>query len=142
MTVLEGLLCSLVETVNEMASIDHSDQGYWGDALRHLAIRRAAWLGSKQSESSPVAAVAFDDTTRPTLEDFVRRLRGDVQGLMGFIEVALRNRVDPVKLKQALDVVYIDLRKESALAERLITLDPKRAGMTQEQLAAAATLLN
>jgi hypothetical protein len=140
--VLERLLRSLAEAVNEMASIDHSDQGFWGDAMRHLAIRRVVWLSGRQPEASPAAAVSFDEKTRPRLEDFIRGLRGDVQALMGLVEVALRNRVDPATLKQALEVAGIDLRKERSLAERLVDLDPKRAGITTEQLAAAETLLN
>jgi hypothetical protein len=140
--VLEELLSSLAEAVNEMASIDHADQGFWGDAMRHLAIRRAVWFSGRQPQASPAAGVSFDEKTWPRLEDFIRWLRGDVQALIGFVEVALRNRVDPATLEQALDAAGVDLKKESALAERLIALDPKRAGITTEQLAAAATLLN
>jgi hypothetical protein len=136
------LLPALAETVKEMAAIDHSDQGYWGDAMRHLAIRRAVWLSGKHPESSPMAAVAFDDAVRPMLEDFVRDIRGDVQGLMGFIEVALRNHVYQEQLRRVIETVGFNLRKEIDLATRLVELDPKRARITPEQLEAAQGLLS
>jgi len=40
-----------------------------------------------------------------------------------------------------MDAAGADLRKEMELAERLISLDPKRAGITPEQLERAKELL-
>jgi hypothetical protein len=141
--VLEGLLRALYDAVNEMAPIDHFDQGYWGEATRHLAVRRAVWLAGKQPVSpATYGTIAFDDETRPRLQDFIRGLLGDVQALLGLVEVARRNGVDAAMLKQALGAAGVELEKETDLAERLIALDPKRAGITSEQVAAAKALFD
>jgi hypothetical protein len=89
-SALEGLLSSLTETVREMAAIDQINNGYWGEATRHLAIRRAVWLAKNGAEPSPTEDAVFGEETTPTFADYIRRLAGDVEGLFAMVEVALR----------------------------------------------------
>jgi hypothetical protein len=139
---LRGLLSVLAKAVTEMSSIDQFDRGYWSAAMRHLAIRRAVWLSRSHPDPSPSAIAAFEADTKPTLADFLGELAGDSEGLLGFLEVALRNRVDRDSLKRALVAARIDLHAEVTLAERLLDLAPRRVGIGPEQLASARSLLN
>ena len=140
-SVLEALLRSLTDAVREMSAIDRLDRGYWDDAIRHLAIRRATWLSGKPPGGAVAAPVVFELDMTPSLGDFIRDLEGDVEGVLAFVEVALRNHVDPKALQEGLRAAGIDLRREADFGERLLELDPKRAGIRAEQISAARSLL-
>jgi hypothetical protein len=140
-SALEGLLGALTSAVREMAAIDQLDRRHWSAAARHLAIRRAVWLAKRAPETSPTE-VAFDDGTTPALADYIRDLTGNVEDLLALVEVALRNGVDSKTLKQALIKAGINLQADIDLAERLLKLDPKRAGISSEQISSACALLD
>lgn len=141
-SALKGLLGSLTDAVREMTAIDLLDRRYWIEAARHLAIRRAIWLTTRHAEPSSASEVAFDDSTTPTFADYIRDLTGDLDGLLALIEVALRNGVDPNKLKRTLIEARVNLQTDIDLAERLLKLDPKRAGFSSEQISSARGLLD
>jgi hypothetical protein len=137
---LRGLLGSLTDAVREMTAIKQFDRSYWAEAARHLAIRRAIWLVNGHAAAGSVTA-AFNDDTTPTLADYIRDLSGDLEGLFALIEVALRNGVDLATLKRAVIKAGIKLQADVDLAERLLKLDPKRAGFGSEQISSVRALL-
>ncbi|MFA6223418.1 MAG: hypothetical protein WC647_14000 [Desulfomonilaceae bacterium] len=135
--MLEELLGLLFYAVQEMATIDISNRRYWSEALRHLAIRRAVWVGDAQ----PFAAV-FGEQSKPSLGDFFMELSVETEGLFALLEVALRNRVDRQTLQQTLIESGIDLAAQIAFADRLRDTDSKRAGISSDQLSAVRSLLD
>jgi hypothetical protein len=134
--LLDGLFPQLAVAVQEMSAIDRFNQTYWTEAVRHLAVRRAIWVGG---ENSPGAA--FADRSKPTFDDFLRGLSADTEGLLALIDVTQRNRVSPGKLHQAMKESGIDLAAQIAFAERLVALSAKRASVGAEQLSAARSVL-
>ncbi|HEY5212250.1 MAG TPA: hypothetical protein VIJ38_04430 [Acidobacteriaceae bacterium] len=133
---LEVLFQLLADAVGEMSAIDRFSRTFWNDAVRHLAVRRAIWVGG-----SGQLAATFPDDAKPTFGDFIAELSGDTEGLLALIDVALRNRVSIDMLRKALDDAGIDLVAHISLADRLIAISPKRSGVGPEQLSAARSLL-
>ena len=136
-STFEDLFGDLARAVAELDAIDRFDQNYWSDALRHLAIRREIWA----SHVAPATAVSFQETTRPTLSDFFATLAPDTENLLALIEVALRNKVHPDTLREALIKSNVNIEDHIRFAERLIELSPKRASVSANQIAAARSLL-
>lgn len=135
--MLEELLGLLFYAVQEMATIDISNRRYWSEALRHLAIRRAVWVGDAQ----PFAAV-FGEQSKPSLGDFLEELSVETEGLFALLEVALRNGVDRQTLQQTLIESGINLETQIAFADRLRDNDSKRAGISSDQLSTVRSLLD
>lgn len=131
----------LTDFVHELEAIDRLDRGYWRDAMRHLAIRRAVWLSAQHIDGSQAPGIALDPGITPTLVDYIRDLAGNVENLLAFIDVALRNQVDRGTLRAAIDGAGIDLSSTIEFAERLMKLDPRRAGVGEAQLSAGRALL-
>jgi len=131
----------LTDFVHELEAIDRLDRGYWRDAMRHLAIRRAVWLSAQHIDGSQAPGIALDPGITPTLVDYIRDLAGNVENLLAFIDVALRNQVDRGTLRAAIDGAGIDLSSTIEFAERLMKLDPRRAGVGEAQLSAGRSLL-
>lgn len=136
----QALLAALTEAAAELQAIDHLDQGYLVDFVRHLAIRRAVWLSGTKADVT--SGIIFDDNTPPTLADFIRRFVGDAQQLFPFIDVALKNQVAPETLRTAIALSGVELSKQIALGERLLAADAKRAGIAEQQLSAARSLIS
>ena len=141
-SAIKGLLGSLTDAVREMSAIDKLDRNFWSEAMRHLAIRRAIWLTKGRPAPRSAAEVALDETTRPVFADYIRDLTGDLPGLLALIEVASRNGVDPATLKRAFIEAEINLQADVDMAERLLKLDPKRAGFSPAQISSARALLD
>src|ERR1700733_6000529 len=98
-TALERLFELLASAVREMSVIDRFDRSYWTDALRHIAIRRAIW----SADMNLTSHATFREAAKPAFVDFVAQLSSDTENLLALIEVALRNKVKPETLLQALD---------------------------------------
>ena len=139
---LESILPALIEAVREMTAIDSLNTIYWKECARHLAIRRAVWLSGRAAAQGLGDIIILDDLTAPTLADFVSDLNGDTEGLLGFIDAAVRNGVDRSALKTALNEAAADLNSEILLAERLLELAPKRAGISAAQIELARSILS
>jgi hypothetical protein len=89
-TALESLFALLTSAAREMSSIDRFDRTYWGDALRHVAIRRVIW-----SEGADTVAATFGKEAKPSFTDCIVTLTTDTENLFALIPVALRNKVQP-----------------------------------------------
>jgi len=137
-TALEGLLPLLDEAVREMAAIDQLNGKFWSEAIRHLAIRRAKWLSSYAAPNG----VALSAEAMPTLADFIRALAGDTENLLALAYVAQGNGVDRATLASAFKAADVDINAEIAIAERLMVISPRAAGLNEAQLDAARELLH
>jgi hypothetical protein len=132
---LEELCRILLNAANEMAAIDRMNYLYWREANRHLAARCAVWR-------DPVSlAAAFNEHSKPSFSDFVKDLSDDTENLLALIEVTLRNGVEKEFVRKALKESNTDLATHIAFADKLISLDNRRAGIGPEQLNAAKSLL-
>ena len=127
---------TLADAVREMAAIDRLNLVYWKEAVRHLAVRRAIWVGS--SEGRPAS---FQDQSRPAFADFVNDLSADTESLLVLLQMALRNGSTKEFVRQALNESGIDLSAHIAFANRLIAIDKRRIGISDEQLAVARALI-
>jgi len=131
------LLPTLENAVREMAAIDRLNGKFWIEALRHLAIRRAAWL---TNEVSP-GRLALPSDAQPTLADFVQNLAGDTENLLILAYVAQRNGVERGVLLAAFTEAKIDMETELNIAERLLAISPRAIGLTAVQLKIVRELL-
>ena len=136
-TSLEELFSLLVDTVREMSSIERFGGVYWSEAFRHLAIRRAVWVKS----DIPLAAT-FQEHAKPSFGDFLRELSGDPEALLALLDVALKNKVRRDILKTSIDETGINLLAQIDLADRLLAIDRRRAGIGPEQISTARSFLD
>jgi hypothetical protein len=113
-----------------MAAVDRLNGKFWSEAVRHLAIRRAAWLSNPSSPDR----LTISPEVKPTLADFVQNLAGDTEGLLVLAYVARRNGVERNALFAAFTEAKIDIGAELDIAERLRTISPRAIGLTAEQL--------
>lgn len=127
---LEALLPLLDNAVREMAAIDRLNGKFWSEALRHLAIRRAAWLANVTSPDR----LAISSDAKPTLADFIQNLAGDTEGLLVLAYVAQRNGVERSALAAAFAEAKVDIETELGMAERLLAISPHAMSLTAEQL--------
>lgn len=127
---LEALLPTLDNAAREMAAIDRLNGKFWTEALRHLAIRRAAWLANVSSSDR----VAIHPHAKPTLADFVQNLAGDTESLLVLAYVALRNGVEKNALVAAFAEAKVDIEAELNIAERLLAISPRAISLTADQL--------
>jgi hypothetical protein len=126
----------LADAVREMVAIDRISFGYWQEAIRHLAIRRAIWADARED-----SAASFDVHTQPNFEDFLTDLSGNTEQLFVLLQMTLRNSVPKEQVQHAIIEADIDLGFQIAFAERLIALDRRRASISVEQLDVARSLL-
>jgi hypothetical protein len=126
--------------VHDMRAIDLADLGFWSGAMRHLAVRRAIWLGL-DGPAAVDSELKLAPEVRPNLEDYVYDLKGDTEELLAFIEVALRNGVTRDQLKANILSAKIDLAAEIELALKLHKLDGRRTRFSDSQIAAAREIL-
>jgi hypothetical protein len=134
---LEALLPVLDNAVREMAAIDRLNGKFWSEALRHLAIRRAAWLANESSSDR----LAISPDAKPTLADFVQNLAGDTEGLLVLAYVAQRNGVERSALLAAFTEAKVDIETELAIAKRLLAISPRAISLTADQLKGVHELL-
>jgi len=127
---LEALLPSLDRAVREMGAIDRLNGKFWSEAMRHLAIRRAAWLASTPSSDR----LAINPVAKPTLADFIQHLAGDTDNLLVLAYVAERNGVDKVALATAFVEARVDIGAELDIAARLLAISPRAISLTADQL--------
>lgn len=127
---LEALLPLLADAVREMTAIDRLNGKFWSEAVRHLAIRRAAWL----SDASSPDRLAISPDAKPTLADFIQNLAGDTESLLVLAFVARRNGVGQKALVSAFADAKVDIGTELGIAERLLAISPRAIGLTAEQL--------
>lgn len=132
------LIGLLTDAVHDMRAIDLADLGFWSGAMRHLAVRRAIWLGL---DGPAAVELKLAPEVRPNLEDYVYDLKGDTEELLAFIEVALRNGVTRDQLKANILSAKIDLAAEIELALKLHKLDGRRTRFSDSQIAAAREIL-
>jgi hypothetical protein len=136
-TSLENLFAQLTDAVKEMSNIERLAGGYWSEAFRHLAIRRALWVNS----DLPLEAI-FQEHAKPSFGDFLRELSEDAEALLILLNVALKNNVRRDILKTAIDESKINLLAQIDLADRLLVIDRRRAGIGPEQIATARSFLD
>ena len=134
---LEELFPLLVDAVREMSSIERLGGVYWSEAFRHLAIRRAVWVKS----DIPLAAT-FQEHAKPSFGDFLRELSGDSEALLALLDVALKNKIRRDILKTSIDETGINLLAQIDLADRLLAIDRRRAGIGPEQISTARSFLD
>ncbi len=127
---LEALLPALDAAAREMAAIDRLNGKFWTEALRHLAIRRAAWLANVSSSDG----LAIHPDAKPTLADFIQNLAGDTENLLVLAYVALRNGVERSALVAAFTEAKVDIEAELHIAERLLAISPRAISLTADQL--------
>jgi hypothetical protein len=137
---IEGLLPLLGEAVREMTAIDQLNGKFWSEAMRHLAIRRAAWLSGSGAKNKR-DGVVLGPEVKPTLADFISDLSGDTENLLALVYVALRNGVGKSALVNAFKEAGMDLRAEIGIAERLLAISPRAMGLTEAQVDEARGLL-
>lgn len=138
---LRRLLPALLDAVREMKAIDRFNSQYWDDAFRHLALRRMLYLSVGMSSRDGLPKIILESSARPTVVDFIRQLDGNVEGLLAFIDVSVRNAVDPAMLRSAMAEAGVDLETVIGAADHLVRVDPRRAGVDAGQLATARSLL-
>jgi hypothetical protein len=127
---VEALLPDLDNAAREMAAIDGLNGKFWTEALRHLAIRRAALLAEVPSSDR----LAIHPDARPTLADFVQNLGGDTESLLVLAYVALRNGVEKSALVAAFAEAKVDIEAELNIAGRLRAISPRAISLTADQL--------
>ena len=71
----------------------------------------------------------------------MNELSVDTESLLVLLQVALRNGATKENVQQALKESGIDLSAHVAFAERLIAIDRRHAGLSDEQLAVAHSLI-
>ncbi len=140
LSAIEGLLPLLGEAVREMTAIDQLNGKFWSEAMRHLAIRRAAWLSGSGAQSTG-AGVVLGPEVKPTLADFISDLAGDTENLLALVYVALRNGLEKTAVVNAFKEAGVDLRAEIGIAERLLAISPRAIGLTEAQVDEARGLL-
>lgn len=134
--VAARLIALLDDALREMSAIDPLDQQFWSEAARHLAVRRARWL----SANAGADGLALPDSVRPTVADFISRLKGDTDELLNLAYVLQRNGLAPKTIAAAFEEAGIDLGEEVRLAERLRALSPKLTSISEVQLEAVQAL--
>ncbi len=135
--VAARLVALLDDALREMSAIDPHDRKFWSEAARHLAVRRARWL----SVDSGAEVLPLPDTVRPTLADFISRLKGDTDGLLDLAYVLQRNGTVSERIAAAFDQAEVDLGKELRLVDRLRTLSPRLTSISEEQLKAVKAMV-
>jgi hypothetical protein len=131
---LTSLLEQLFDCYREMRAIDWLNSTYWTEALRHLAVRRALWTADKKN-----LAAWWDDDTKPDLLEFIYSLSNDVENLLAFLEVAIRNGLKTTQLQTALGL--IDFPDQLDYAVRLFDLNPTKVNISKQQIEIAQTLI-
>ncbi|MCU9952596.1 hypothetical protein OEJ37_04370 [Burkholderia sp. BKH01] len=129
-SVIVNLLPRLNEAIREMAAIDQLNGRFWSESIRHLAIRRAAWLSN--NDASIGITISADAT--PNLSDFIRALAGDTENLLALACVAQQNHVDKAVIAKAFVEAEINLQAEIELAERLLSISPRAIGLDRAQI--------
>lgn len=135
---LEALLPALYDAAREMAAVDRLNGKFWNEALRHLAIRRAAWLAIASSPDR----VAIHPDAKPTLADFIQNLAGDTENLLVLAFVALRNGVEKSALVDGFSKAKVNIEAELNIAERLLAISPRAISLAADQLNSVRELVD
>lgn len=118
---IQKMLSHLFDGVRDLLAIDQFHQPFWNEALRHLAVRRSAWL----SEGKAREEIALDDTAAPTLADFVRSLQGETEELLHLALASDTNKFPAGAIATAFLEAGVDWQKEVALARTLLQITPR-----------------
>jgi hypothetical protein len=142
LALITRLLPRLLGAVREMKQIDRTNAEYWDDAFRHLALRRMLYLSRGISAKENLPKIMLEPSVAPTISDFIEELDKNVEGLLAFIDVAIRNSAERTRLRDALTSAGVDLGELIRTADRIIEINPRRSGIDAGQLERTRSLLN